>query len=333
MDVKELEYLETEYGDTKLILELEGKEINYTLLNSLRKISINQVPIYSFDATQINIIKNTSIYDGIYMRCRLSQLPIPKLNHNVLYLAEQYYKNVNFKDANFEKHPDDTMQIEYYINKKNNTLDKKLYITTNDISIKINGVIVETNKLYSKKFPILLIILKQNEEFECSMKANIAIGEYNSIYNASNTYYKEITDNKFILTIESTGQLDEYTILDKGIKILCEKYRIIKENIIKKEYKNINGNNIALIEITNEDYTCGGLLNYTLQNMENVKFSGIAKPTHLEKKILIRLKTEKILPLEAITTACDLCIEQLQELNKKIKNINQNTNKSKNKNK
>ena len=321
MNVKELEYTETDYGDTKLILELEGKEINYTLLNSLRKISINQVPIYAFDATQINIIKNTSIYDGIYMRCRLSQLPIPKLKHNLLYLAQQYYKNVNFRDVNFEKHPDDTMQIEFYINKKNDTLDKKIYITTNDISIKINGVAVETEKMYSKKYPILLIILKQNEEFECSMKANVAIGEHNSIYNASNTYYKEITDNKYILTMESTGQLNEYDILDKGINILCEKYKIIKENISKKEYKNLSSNNSALYEITNEDYTCGGLLNYTLQNMKDVKYSGIAKPTHLEKKILIRLMTDKITPTEAITTACDLCIKQLQDLNKKIKNI------------
>ena len=66
-----------------------------------------------------------------------------------------------------------------------------------------------------------MIQLRTGEEFECSMKAVIAVGELDAIFNASNAYYDEITENKrqevVIKQIEiKTDPLPRLTIL-KGV--------------------------------------------------------------------------------------------------------------------
>jgi hypothetical protein len=54
--------------------------------------------------------------------------------------------------------------------------------------------------MYKGKEPIVLIELRPGEEFECSMKAVLAVGELDSIFDSSNSYYEEITDNHYKLT-------------------------------------------------------------------------------------------------------------------------------------
>ena len=318
MNVKELEYTETDYGDTKLILELEGKEINYTLLNSLRKISINQVPIYAFDATQINIIKNTSIYDGIYMRCRLSQLPITNIDCNICYLEQKYYKDIDFND--YDKHPEDIVEIEYFINSKNNENKMILDVTTDNIIMKINGKIIKNNL----KVPILLIKLRPNEEFECSMKGVLSIGKHNSIFDSCNCYYDQIADDKYILILESIGQNSEYRLLQKVCDLLIIKLKIIEDNI-KNNEKNIkiSDENTLVIDFENENYTTIGMVNYLLQCSEkNVEYSGITMyDGFLQNNIRLRLKTKKgISPFLELYKSINNSVNIFNDFKSKIKN-------------
>jgi len=322
MNIREIENSIDDFESTILKLEISGKNISFPIINALRKVCLNQIPIYAFHTDKINILRNNSVFDNTYMRERLSQLPITKLDEMKLlnFLPLKYYKDVNFNDKNFERHPEDTLNIEYYIKAKNDGPEKILNVNTNDLQININNEKINNSYKYSEKNPILLIQLRIGEEFECSMKGVLAVGEFNSIFNASSCYYDEITEDKFIFNIESSGQITEYNILIKGCEILIEKLKIIKENINNQQYKNlIMENNSLILELINEDYTCGGPINYLLQNMKEVIFSGITKPNFMEKNLILKIKTEKSTePFKALNKAIDDSISLYEEFKNKF---------------
>jgi len=318
-NIKEQSYITDKYDSSNLILNISGKDVNYSIINSLRKVCIDQIPIYAFDRSKIKIIRKNRIYDNTDMELRLSQLPIKRINHNITLLPLKYYKNLNFNDR-IEKHPDDNYEIEFYLNVKNSGPEKVRYVTTNDLRISINNKIIDNNTMYKGKEPITLIQLCPGDEFECSMKGVLAVGELDGIFNASNTYYEEITENSYIFNIESNGQLSEYNLLLKGIDIIIEKIKIIKENIIQNQYSKIlTENNSIKIEIKNEDHTCGGPINYILQNLPEVIFSGISKPNFMEKNILLSVCVDKKYVLDdVLNKGFEKTIELFNYIKKKV---------------
>ena len=319
-NITEVENIIDDYESTFLKLIFSGNDVYYPFINSLRKACINQVPIYGFHISKINILRNNSVYDCSEMKLRLSQLPIKNINHEVVLLPLKYYKNVNFADNKIEKHPDDNTNIEIYVKAKNNGPEKMFNVSTNDIKININNEIIKNETIYSKKYPILLIKLRPGEEFECSMKAVLATGELDSIFNASNTYYEEISENKFEFCIESSGQFSEYEILLRSINIIIEKLNLLKENIKLNQYNIIiTKSNSMIIEISNEDHTCGGPINFILQNMKEVLFSGVSKPDFMQKIISIKFKVaDNYNPLEIFDQAVNKTIKIYENINNKI---------------
>ena len=352
MEVKLLEYTEDDgFGASKLRLEISGKHAHCSVLNSIRKICMCEIPIYAFHPSNVIINKNTTVFDKIQLTTRLIQIPITNLAGNdVIFLPSKYYKDGNFSSPDFKHYVDDNQIIEYYVNQKNNGPDEIMYVTTNHLVIKINDVLIENSKHYSKKNPIVLCQLRLDEEIQFSLKANIAIGLYNTIFDASNVYYKEIVvgdktksknsktqnskDNKdneeddsekeikYQLTIESMGQLDEFTILERGCLILAEKLRITGEKLLKQTYNSIvTQNNELVLEIIDEDMSCGSIINFHLQNHPNVIYSGCIPPTFLERKILIRVKTKNISPIDAIQDAIKDSINQINDFKNIVKNL------------
>ncbi len=324
-NIKETKHEYDKFDSSTLILDISGEDVNHIIMNSLRKVCINQIPIYALDRGKIKILRNNSVYDCTEMEVRLSQLPIKRINPNVTYLPLKYYKNVNFADPKLERHPNDDYNIEFYLNIKNNGPEKVLYVTTDHLRISVNNEIIINKNMFKDVEPITLIQLRPGEEFECSMKSVLAVGELNAIFNASNTYYEELDPTHYIFTIESNGQMDEYEILLKGIDIIKEKMNIIKENIIQQQYGILQTeNNSIQIEMTNEDHTCGGPINYFLQNMDEVLYSGISKPNFMEKKILLTFvidNKKNIKPTDIISKAIDNGIELFENIKKKVKNI------------
>jgi DNA-directed RNA polymerase subunit L len=334
--IKELEYNINKYDNSLLKLEISGTNIAFPIINALRKVCINQIPIYAFHPSKIHILRNSSVFDNSYMKERLSQLPINNFVHEIKTLALKYYKDVNFTDSKMVKHKDDNNDIELYIKIKNTGVNKLLNVTTNDVRFTINDKIIDISTMYSTKSPILLIQLRQGEEFECSMKAILAVGELDSIFNAANVYYDEITENKYELMIETGGQLNEYEILSRGCEIIIEKLNIIRENVTQHQYQIIiTENNSMIIEILNEDYTCGGPINYQLQSLSSVLFSGVTNPDFMQKNILIKFKVDsKYKPIdifnEAITNTEKIFIKIMNNI-KELYTDNKTLKKSKKK--
>jgi DNA-directed RNA polymerase subunit L len=339
MDIRQKEYRKDRFGSSKLVLEFKNhKDITYQTINSIRKVCSKEIPTYAFHHSKINITRNNSVFDNDEIRLYLSQLPIPNINHDVDILSVIYYKDINFKDPNIIKHPNDKINIEYFIKAKNDTTSPILDITTNDLRININGEFMDVNKMYSKEYPIPLIELRSGEEFECNMKAVLSIGENHSIFNSAHCYHREIKENEYELIIESSGQMTEYEILERGINILIKKFENIKENIKNNQYtgkdntklikSNNNNNEIIGLFIDNEDHTCGGPINYFLQNSEKILFSGVNRPEYAQKSIFIEAMGEKnINIMEEIIKACEKSMEFYKNILNIIKKINKKSTK------
>lgn len=326
-EIKELGYITNDYDFTRLELEFEGTDVNYSVVNSIRKVCINQIPIYGIPVEKIKILRNSSVFDGTEMSNRLSLLPIKRLNHPVKFLPLINYMDVNFADIKYPRHVDDNIDVEYYLNVKNNGPNQIRYVSTDDLRITINNEIISNDEMYKGIEPIILIKLRPGEEFECSMKSVLAVGELNALFDASNSYYKEITENyKYIFKIESCGQLDEYELLNRGIEIIMEKLNIIKENIQREQYEmvSLNDNSIKII-LLNEDHTCGGPINYILQKMPTVVFSGISRLNFMEKNISFTLVVQKEhRPINVFVEAIDECVKLYKQIKKNVKKLNSN---------
>ena len=344
MQVKEIKNTQDSYGSTCLQLEISGKNVCYQTLIAIRKASINQIPIYAFHPDKINITRNSSVYDNSELSCHLSQLPITNFNHQIKLLPLKYYKDVNFADPKMERHPLDVYQINYSVKAKNDGPAPILFVTTNDLTISITSTSIEKDKLisndtippeekYSKEHPITLVKLRAGEEFECSMKGVLAVGELDGIFNASNTYWKQLADDKFLLSLESNGQLSEYEILIRSCEIIIEKLKLIKENLDNNQYNMMEtSNNSLILEILNEDHTCGSPLNWIIQNMKEVTFAGVNKPDFMQKIINSVIQCDSSLKaIDLVGKAIAPTIKIYEEFKEKFEELYKGTIKKSNK--
>ena len=316
MDIKELYYENTEFNNSKLILNITGEHAVYQILNSLRRACISYIPIYCYHPSKIKIFKNTSIYDNTELKLRFSNLPINNIKSSVKYLSDEYLND------KFNKHDDDDKEIEIYVKQKNNTIET-IYVTTEDAIIKVNNELIKNETMYSKKNPILLVKLLPDNEIEFSAKSVLSNGNYNGIFNASNCYYKQKEEtNEYEYIIESSGQMLEYEIIIKSCEILIEKFITIEKNFINDQYTKTNYGDKIMYEIYGENNTTFGPINYFLQNNENIKYSGLSNTSYLQKKIHLIIKVKNENENENInkyiSESINDCIKTFNDIKKKV---------------
>jgi DNA-directed RNA polymerase subunit L len=342
--VSEIEYVKVkDYSSSWLHLNFTGNDINLKLLNSLRRVSMDDIPTYAIPAELIKFSENTSIpFDNGQLTIRWGFLPIFNVDPEIIYLSDIYYKNINFADPNRIKHPDEK-KIDLYLDVHNDSNNIK-FVTTNDLSIYIEE---KESKMYDNNFPILLVKLQPNDTIKCHMKAVLGIGNYNVRFRASknsisvtkkdfeeyNKKTKSDDDSKYdnddvnydqkdyVLGIESAGQIKEYEILFRSCEYLIKKLEDIK-NYIKKMFdsKEIILTDVINLTIDNEDHTIGEIINYELQNHEKCFYSGLSKPDHLIKSITIRFSIEGN-ALKVITEVIDNIIDKYKYIGNILKKL------------
>lgn len=275
---------------SELTLHFKGNNVNTTLLNTLRRVLIDNIPTYAFPSEKIQIKKdnNTSKFNNDFMRLHLSQLSIPNIKSDVCYLPPKYWEGIDYS-KDYEKYPQEK-QIEIYIN-STNTTDVLSRVTTSDIQYYEDGVMIHDK--YNKEYPIVLIELCPSEKFKCHMVSALGVAEKNihegtSIWSSvANAYYDE-TKEGINLTIESQGQCDEYELVWKACKYMQAKMEELKNTLLEKQ-KEARVKKVELL-LDNETYTVGGILTDVIQNRNDVVFAGITKPNYLVKSILIKIE-------------------------------------------
>ena len=196
IDMKEIEYFKSSgIKSHYLILSFSGKDCNIKIMNMLRRICHNYIPIYAF--AQIVITENTTVaFDNDIVSRELSFLPVCNVDPELYILEPEYWKNVNYYDPGRKKHPNEK-NVELYVNASNKDTNI-VKITTNDANVYING---KQEQMYDKKNPILLIELNKNQSFKCHMKAVLGIGEEHARWkSARNVFYEQNKNDTFTFT-------------------------------------------------------------------------------------------------------------------------------------
>lgn len=293
--------------NSELVLQFSGKSVNTSILNTLRRLSYNNVPTYAFTKETIIIDKNTSkAFNNDYMKHRISQITIMNISNIVSYIDDEYWVHVNYADNTRVKHSGDTYSIDMYINAKNTT-NEIINITTHDASVKLFINDKEANNFMIID-PCLIIQLTPGQEFICKASAVLGVGMRNNIWcGAGNTYYDDgddnnnnseeedddmvVDDNKkvYTFTMESQGQMDEYEILYKCCDIIRQKLKLIERHIDSNIEVDLDKKMIT-VNIDNETHTMS-IINTYLQNRKDVTYSGFKRPDLLENKVQIKYVT------------------------------------------
>lgn len=311
---------------SQLVLGISGNSVNCSLINTLRRLIYDYIPTYAFNRENITIEKNTSVFNNDEIKLKLSTITIPKIINSIYYLDDEYWLNVDYRDPQRKKHPDDKKIIEMYINATNDT-DEIMNVTSEIAKVYEDSQEVEK---FDPNFPNLIIQLRPKQSFSCRCVCSLGVGKNNTIwYGAGNCFYTESNENDFKLTIESQGQYDEYELLHKSCRILKEKIKIHKKLIEDnyRSYKSIETDTLKIV-LENEDHTLGGIINEYLQENPNVLFSGLSKPNIQIDNMAIEFKTltsNKMHPidyfienLDYVTRIMDTVQDQIEKLGSKF---------------
>ena len=292
--------------DSRLEVTLEGNNINHVVINTLRRVGMTDIPVYSFD--QVDITENKSIFNNDYMRLRIRTLPLPNIENKIDYFDEEKTNSIRDNtilevDEEQEENADiaigdddiDYNQVRQIVSDTydmitmfldiENKNDDIMSVTTDSCSFYKNGQ--EIKNIY--KDPLLLIKLKKDQKIKLSAISNLGKEKISSLYSAvSILTYKQLTDNKFQMILESRGQVSEYRVL----YVACMNVIQMMQNILEQIPKN-NSDMEGQIHSNNLDHTYGNLLVTGMLQHKDVEFAGYSKPHLLDNKIIIKYILKK----------------------------------------
>ena len=130
------------FHDNELSLQISGKDNNYVLVNTLRRLVMSSVPIYAFHETNITIDTNTSIFNNDMLKDRFRNIPIFNIE-NPVSTVDSYDELEVKKEGLVDKINGLTM----YINIKNNK-DMVMNVTTDDVTFYYKGT-NKKNKIFN----------------------------------------------------------------------------------------------------------------------------------------------------------------------------------------
>ena len=73
-----------EINNSKLEFNISGNNINDIVMNTLRRVAFESVPIFAFN--EFNFDKNTSIYHNTKLKLRLENMPVWGIKNKVDYI-------------------------------------------------------------------------------------------------------------------------------------------------------------------------------------------------------------------------------------------------------
>ena len=326
-----IEYDST-YGNTRLEIKIKGSDINYIILNTIRRSILSYIPNYAF--TEFNFKKNNTIFNNNYLKLRLSNIPVWGIENNLeIFTPKKKIIDdvINEEALNEEDNINDDIDLNPETNNKLNSSTLKQLTMFVDYKSNDNDIITVTTdhaKFYYEekkidspyKIPIPLVKLQPKQTITFSVITTVGIEEQHSMYSVvSGCFYNEINDNDYNLIIESRGGLNEKRIIHVGLINIIDKLKNVIKNIPDKiDDKKQKGE----IILNNEDSTLGNLLSYGLQQHKDIKFAGFNIPHPLEQKVKIHYELNSNKIIDVLTDVIDYFVnlfENIYTKNSKIK--------------
>lgn len=318
-------------NENEFRIEIEGKSIDNSVVNALRRTVMMSIPIYAFHRSNvfIEVEKSRHMYNNDLLYNQIETLPIydiPNyfdLENPEIFLPTEVMKNLFGKFIQ-EKYMDEKIdvektdidkklfKIEMSINTKNNTGSDK-FVTTHDVVLKVDNKIANSYKI---RKPIAIMVLKPTEEISMRAEANLGIAKMYASYEATtNAIHEEITPMKFNLWYETLEQLDKNIIFTKACIVLTKKLEYLRKFIKDKYNEERDLSETIEIQLYGEDHTMGNLLATVLQKCEFVEKAGYLMPHPFIDKIIISYQLNpksKIGPFQVLVDCIDYLVKLFQ---------------------
>jgi DNA-directed RNA polymerase subunit L len=279
-------------GSTRLAILISGKNINYIIVNTIRRTIFTEVPIYAF--TDFNIKKNESVFNNNYMKLRLTNFPVWGINNNI-----NFYNSINhtkklepIEEIDVNEYEEEEVYSETDNKVNTSSLDQlTMYLDYTSKSSEIITVTTDNAKFYYKgkyidnpyKVAIPLIKLHPSESINFSAITTIGIEKESAIFSpVSVCFYKQKNENEFEFILESKGQINEKRIIDVALLNIIERLKKTLSKINEIQFEDAVSGEIIL---ENEDNTFGNLLATGLQMHKDIKFAGYNLPHLLENRV------------------------------------------------
>jgi DNA-directed RNA polymerase subunit L len=276
-------------GFSRVEFDLTGSDINYVVVNTIRRTILTDIPIYAF--TQFKFNKNTSVFHNNFLKLQISNMPVWGIDNKI-----NFYEKTDNKTEINEDMEELVDNVELGVDKKVDTTSLEqltMYVDYHNKSKEIYTVSTDDAKFYFAqkqienpyKTAIPLVKLQPNQEINFSAISSIGVEKESSIFSpCSICVYEQKDDNTFRFILESRGQITEKKIFKVGFLNIEQKLT----NLLKQipENNEMSGE----IQINNEDHTIGNLISKGLQEHKNVDFAGYYQPHPLEKRVMISYK-------------------------------------------
>lgn len=294
------------------------KNVDLSIVNSLRRIGLSQIPNVSLDFD----MEHPDYEDEKSPKIRVNTSAL----HNELLLQRLSLVPYCFDSKEIEEF--ESSKYRFRLAKKNTT-NKIISVTTNDIEVVDADRKVYTNEFHSRIFPknaktgdsILIVKLKEDEEIDVEWELTKGIAEqharwcpvsqctfsYVSDYKSVNTSQMSLLNIQrnfvkdkwgepalFEFKIESECALSPHYIFAKSIDVLKDKI----ENIGGKlKYEKVEGSSMINVHINGEDVTVANVLQSCIYNRvfrdgsrKELEFIGYYQPHPLVKHAVLKLK-------------------------------------------
>jgi DNA-directed RNA polymerase subunit L len=312
---------EKEDMNTRLELNIQG--VNHTVINTLRRVAMSEIPIYVFD--NISIKENTTIFNNNYIKLRMRNIPVYGINYDSPFYIQEDVNDNNEETSNLILMDDINLETDT-TNVNSNTLKQlTMYIDIKNDTNMIKVVGTDDCKFYLKENEIKspyktnIPILKLQEKQHIKMTAITELGIeklHGACYSPVQVFYfNKLKDTEYLLCIESRGQLTEYKILEYTIKNVFKQLELFKEKVSELEdVDKLQG----VIEIDNFDHTIGNLISDGLRLHKDVSFGGYSMPHLLDEKIKISFKLNKNKIKNVLMDVIKYYTELFEKLNKQL---------------
>lgn len=327
-----------------LHLKFKGDSINHVLINSIRRIILEDIPGFAFDIDKINIKSNTSVYNNDYIKNRIENFPIFGLDNSFdINECAELRKNYIEKVDNIESNMEDIDEIKpeivememdeeekkriemdaiknmnalnFYLYKENSS-DEILNVTTDDCEFFLKG----DKKKNIYKNPLLICKLKKGEKIELSAIAKKDIPSRHIKYCVAGVCcFEQINDNEFIFKVENRNQYTNLKIVEISCEILVFRLNELLDKIMNEKFTTENHGKIILQK---ENHTMGNLLSRLLQDNANIDFAAYKLDHLLIDDVTIEYITNGSKSInEIINLAIKKQISVIDEVRDKIKKI------------
>jgi len=302
VNLKITEY-NSELGNSRLDFKISGQNINYIVVNTIRRTIFSDIPTYAFN--EFKFEKNTSVFHNNYLKLRLRHMPVWGIENTIDFIDY----NIKSTNTEIEDIPEEVVdgdnielnveqnlnisnlkQFTMYINAKNKTNDI-ITVSTTDAKFYYDEKQIQS----PYKNPIPIVKLQPGQEIIFSAITKLGTEYEDAMFSAACiAAYKEIKPDEFDFFIESRGQLDEKRIMYVAMINIERRIRYFLKLLQEDKTNQDSDNKLeGQIIVNNEDHTLGNLIARGLQLHPKVLFAGYNLPHPLAKKVYFHYKLEK----------------------------------------